>query len=118
MIPYRNATLTSIAGGGTIEDFDTPAGSDTPRWQGSLGIYVADEVSEERVARSVRQASGGRVVDELVSTRLEIPYDIGRLAQRGDTMTYSFEGSTHQRAVRDIIRSEAVGRVRVLLVDA
>ena len=115
MIPYRNATLTGIAGGGTLEDFDAPAGADTPRWQGSVGIYVADELSEDRTARNDQRASS---VSEIVATRLEIPYDIGRLVQRGDTVTYLFENATHQRAARDIIRSEAVGRVRVLLADA
>ena len=109
MIPYTNATLTSITPVGTSADYDTPAAAGTPRWTGNLPVYVAEELQETDQAVKV---------DELVHTRLEIPYSVGRLIARGDTLTFTYEDASHQRVARDIIRAQLVDRVRVILQEA
>lgn len=111
MIPFTNAVLSSIAGGGSAEDYDTAAGAPTARWTGTLGVYVAEELQEA-------VAGGGLAVTEVVTDRVEIPHAIGQLVQRGDTLTFTYEDVVQTRKARDIIRSAAVGRVRVLLEDA
>lgn len=117
MIPYRNATLTAITPVGASADYDQPASGGIPRWTGRLDIYVADEVKE-----IIGTASAGAVVadriDEIVQTRVEIPYNIGRLVQRGDTITYTYEGRSVTRTAGTITHASLVGRVRILLEDS
>lgn len=109
MIPFCNATLTAVAAGGSAEDYDTPQTSGAPRWTGALGVYVAEELI---------QVERGGDVDEVVITRLEIPYATGKLVQRGDQLTYTYGSAAHTRRARNLIRSELVGRVRVTLEPA
>jgi hypothetical protein len=109
VLPYVNADLTAIHGVGTTADFDIPAAPGPTRWEGSLGIYVAEERAE--VLSAEQQ-------DEIIRTRLEIPYDIGRLVERGDTLTYTYEGAPVERLAGTITRAQLVGRVRVDLEDS
>lgn len=109
MIPYVNATLTAIAPVGTSADYDTPATAGTARWTGSEGIYVAEEI--------VETLSPGKV-DEVKQTRLEIPYTTGRLVQRGDRVTYTYEDAPVTRVAGTIAHAPLVGRVRVLVENA
>lgn len=117
MIPYVNATLTAITPTGASADYDQPAAGGTPRWTGSLGIYVAEETLEELASVTARAVAGDRL-DEILRTRLEIPYNIGQLVERGDTLTYTYEGGEVQRVAGTITHAPLVGRVRVLLRDA
>jgi hypothetical protein len=108
MIPFANATLTTITAAAIAEDYDQAAVPGDARWTGALGIYVSQELTQTE----------GDGVDEIITTRLEIPYAIGQLVQRGDTLTYTFETAAHARVARNLIRSELVGRVRVILENA
>lgn len=54
-------------------------------------------------------------VDEVVRTRLEIPYAVGSKVRRGDVLVYVYEDAQRERVAEDIVRSEIVGRVRVLV---
>jgi hypothetical protein len=108
MIPYANATLTAITPVASSADYDQLATDGTPRWTGELGIYVV----EER-----REVLGADREDEVLQTRVEIPYAIGRLAERGDTLTYTYENAIARRVAATITRAQLVGRVRVLLED-
>lgn len=114
-IPFSNASLTAINAGGTAEDYDQVATIGTARWTGSLGIYVAEELV---------QVEGGNLrgsqlaVDEVITTRLEIPYAVGRLVQRGDRLTFTYEDATHTRTARNLMHAELVGRIRVTLEPA
>lgn len=109
MIPFTNAALTAIRRGGTAEDYDQPATSGAARWTGNLGVYVAEEL---------RQLETAGDIDEVILTRVEIPYQVGALVARGDTLTYTYEGASQTRTARNLVRAELVGRVRVTLEDA
>lgn len=109
MLPYVNATLTAVTAVGTSADYDTPAAPGLARWTGSEGIYVAEEI--------VETLSPGKV-DEVKQTRIEIPYTIGKLVERGDTLTYTYEDAPVARVAGTITHAPLVGRVRVLLENA
>jgi hypothetical protein len=109
VLPYVNATLSAITAPGTSSDYDTPPVPGAARWTGSLGVYVADEL--------VQVESPGRV-DEIIKTRIEIPYTIGQLVKRGDTLAYQFEATSHTRIAQDLLHAPLVGRVRVVVADA
>jgi hypothetical protein len=117
MIPYANATLTEILQPGNAPDWDTAAGAGIARWSGTLGVYVADEVIEQE--RAATLAAGGQVTG-LVKTRVEIPWSVGRLVQRGDTLrwTHNETGVSWTRVVEDITGTRLIDRVRVLVEDA
>ena len=105
MIPYVNGELTKITAPGTGDGYDTDPAPGPDRWTGSAGIYVADAL--------VQLESPGRV-DELVRTRLEIPYRVGQIVERGDKLTYSLDGVDQgQRTVENILASRLTGRVRI-----
>ena len=90
-VPLVNATLTQIAGGGSSEDYDSPAGADTARWSGTADAYV-DEHMESQVT--------GQSLDAIDVTRLVVPLTPGSQAQRGDTVTYTYGGQTVSRTVQ------------------
>lgn len=77
-----NATVTKIAAPGSAEDYDTPAGTGTTRWQGASAGYVEEKLLEE---------TGGSF-DEVTRTKLHVPLDISRRAQRDDTVTFRRQG--------------------------
>lgn len=105
-IPYVNAMLTAITNVGSTPDYDDPGTPGGDRWTGAQGIYVAEEIIET--------LSPGRV-DEVKQTRIEIPYGVGKLVQRGDTLTYTYEAASQQRKAGTISHAPLVGRVRVLV---
>lgn len=107
-IPYTNGVLTAVTGVGTSDDYDTPASSGTNRWTGTTGIYVAEEILEE--------LTDGQI-NEVQRTRLEIPHTVGRLVQRGDTLTYTHEGTTRTGIAGTLAHAPLVNRVKVLLED-
>lgn len=107
-IPYVNATLTAITPPGSSDDYDTPGSTGAARWTGASGVYIAEELIEDQT---------GDRVDELVQTRVEIPWPVGQLVKRGDTLTYEYEDQARQRVARNIIHAPIVGRVRVTLED-
>lgn len=107
-IPYVNATLTAIIPPASSDDYDTPGTSGAARWTGEQGVYVAEELVEDQT---------GDRVDELVQTRVEIPWPLGRLVNRGDVLTYTYEDGERTRKARNIIHAPIVGRVRVTLED-
>lgn len=116
-IPYVNATLTAITPKGASADYDETEEEGTPRWTGSLGIYVAEETLEQLASVTSNAAASDRL-DEIIRTRLEIPHDIGQLVERGDTLTYTYEGDATKRVAGTITHAPLVGRVRILLQDA
>lgn len=110
MIPWTNATLTAIRQPGTSPDWDQAASGLVTRWSGDLAVYVADEIREDQTGLSV---------DELLVTRVEVPWQYGRLIERGDTLEYTDEtGTARVRQAETITGSRLVGRVRVLLRNA
>ena len=108
MIPYANASLLAITPVGTSTDYDIPEADGIARWTGTQAVYIAEEI--------VEVLSPGRV-DEIKQTRLEIPYDVGKLVQRGDSVTYTYEDASRKRTAGTISHAKLVGRVRVMLLD-
>lgn len=106
MIPYVNAALTKITAIGTSDDYDDAATSGADRWTGSVGIYVDDTRG---------QVISPQRIDEIDQTRLEIPWTVGRLVQRGDTLTYTYQGATETGVAGTLSGDQLVGRRRVLL---
>lgn len=100
--PLANATLTSIAGGGTSEDYDTGPGADTARWTGSVDAYLQERL-EAQVA--------GQQLDAVDVSRLVVPLAEGLNARRGDTVTYSYGGETFSRTVQHLEQYRIFGTV-------
>lgn len=108
MLPVTNAQLLTIAGGGPSEDYDTPAGADTIRWQGMTGIYVVDEL--------VRSYGPGRV-DDVRRTSFVAPARAARGIASGDTVTFRYQDVEHVRTVQDVRITEIAGTARIVLRD-
>lgn len=112
MLPASNATLTSIMGGGFTADYDQPATSGTARWQGTVGVYVVEEIIT--VASATRRAGeGADSVNELTRTYLVLDAELGRLVQTGDTLTYTLDGVTSTRVARNVRVTPIVSTARV-----
>ena len=91
--PLTNATLTKIAGGGTMEDYDSTAGAETTRWQGSREVMVTSQL--------ITSADGVEISENEI-TRMSLDYDVGSLALRDDTVTFVVNGTTMNRQIRDM----------------
>lgn len=104
---WTNATLTKVTAPGTTDDYDVAGGAGADRWTGSVGVTVRRD--------PIVETQSGEALNVVRSTRIEIPYDVGRLIQQNDALTYSYEDTTWTRRVDDILRVEKVGRVRVEL---
>jgi hypothetical protein len=106
---YENARLTKITGAGTAANYDEPAGSGADRWTGDVGVTVRQ--------RHVEQLAQGRI-DQVDEAHLILPFDVGALVQRGDTLTFTDEEGAHTRTAGTIVRAKLTGRVRVDLENA
>lgn len=106
-LPIINATLTKVAAP-LVEDYDTPSGTGTDVWTGSENAYVIEELVE---------VPGNGRLDVLRKTSIVIPSDIGRLVQAAHTVTYDYDGSTHNRKVQATSVHAPVGRARLALED-
>lgn len=106
---YANATLSRISQPGSGDAYDTDPATGPDRWTGSLGVTIRE--------RHVEQIAGGRI-DQVDVTHLILPYTVGTQVQRGDFVTFTYEGAPHTRKAGTIVRAEKTGRVRVDLEDA
>jgi hypothetical protein len=94
-LPQRNATLVGIGGGGTSEDYDSPAGADTPTWEGEADAWVHDST------RQASDLSGG--LNLVKTTYVVLPGELSRYLSNGDTITFEHEsGELSSRDVREI----------------
>lgn len=112
MLPHSNATLTKVAGGGTSEDYDAPAGADTQKWAGRVGVYV-----QERTERVTVQAGS----DVIVGRVAVVPAGLPVTFEQGDTLTLDFRGATVTETVRAIATRAmpgVLGTTRLVLEDA
>lgn len=109
-LPYTNGRLLSITGVGATEDYTDPGDNvGAERWTGNLGITVRQQLLEN--------INGDRI-DEIITTSVKLPYAIGRLVRRGDTITYTYDGDSYTRTAGTIVRAQLTDRVRVTLEDA
>lgn len=108
-LPYSNARLVRISGVGNTPDYDDDGAQGSSRWTGDLPVTVRER-REELIA--------GDRVDEIFRTEIKLPYGIGRIVQRGDSLTFTFAGEQHSRTAGTIVRAELADRVRVILEDA
>lgn len=108
-LPLVNATLERIAGGGTSEDYDTPAGTDAERWAGEEDAYLREELLTVTI---------GERRDEVQATRVTVPLSPGELATRGDSITYTYADEQVTRTLRSIEVFRIYGTVRLTFWDA
>lgn len=116
MLPASNARLLEIGAGEFTADYDQPATQGPPRWEGSADAYVVEELKTSRLIES--GAAGSVAVDERVVTYIVLEASIGRIAQRGDTITYATEEGTRTRTVRNTRTTPIVGTTRITFEDA
>lgn len=105
-LPYHNARLTRVAGGGASENYDQAVGTDSDRWAGDAEAQILERVLE--------QVNGERL-DQVKQTTLVIPSNLGIEVATGDTVTYVVGGTSVSRDVRDVASHPEVGIVRLQL---
>jgi hypothetical protein len=101
-LPMPNATLMKVSGGGTSEDYDSPAGSDTTKWTGLEGVYL-NEATERR---------GGAEASSIVITRSVIVLaDVSQSIGRSETPSSSTRDDAEMvsEPIRAIQRTEYPG---------
>jgi hypothetical protein len=110
-LPYVNGTLTKISGAGGDDYYHSTGGVGADKWAGSKGIFVSEDLLEAD--------SPGRV-DLVVTTRLEVPADVGGQIEQGDQLAYTYDGAPFVRRANSITRTGSAlhGRVRVILQNA
>jgi hypothetical protein len=81
MLPQSNASLLAVYRGGFSEDYDRPAGSTTPIWQGNIDAY-----SQRRIVSNFN-ASGE--LQRVLEVTLIISGDLPITLEPGDTLTYA-----------------------------
>lgn len=92
-LPQRNAILTAIAGGGTTEDYDSPAGADDPKWEGEADAWVHDS------ARAGSDLGGG--FNLVKTTWVVIPGELAPFVAMGDSVSLERDGVASTREVRE-----------------
>lgn len=106
---FENGRLSRITSAAGPANYDEPATGGADRWTGDVGITVRE--------RHVEQIAGGRI-DQIDETHVILPYSIGSQVQRGDVLTFVYEGRTETRTAGTIVHSQMAGRVRVDLENA
>jgi hypothetical protein len=106
---YENGRLTRIGQASGPANYDEPGTTGADRWTGDIGVTVRE--------RHVEQIAGGRI-DQIDETHLILPYSVGAQVQRGDVLTFTYEGRTETRTAGTIVHSQMAGRVRVDLENA
>lgn len=119
ILPVRNATILKIAGGGTSEDYDEPAGADTAKWEGRRDAQLLEQaLSDVEPGPGRPGGSGsGAALDELVRTRLIFDAALATVVP-GDSVTFRHRGVVATREVLTVVTPEPLGTVHVTLVDA
>jgi hypothetical protein len=103
---YTNATLTAVNAAGSGDGSDADPALGAPRWTGTIGIIVDD-------SRQTLNTPGR--TDEIEQTRLEIPWRVGSLVKRGDTLTFTYAGQTQQRVADNLLGEQMMNRRRIIL---
>jgi hypothetical protein len=106
---YENGRLTRISQASGPANYDEPGTTGTERWTGDIGVTVRE--------RHVEQIAGGRI-DQIDEAHLILPYAVGELVQRGDVLTFAYEGRIETRTAGTIVRAQMTGRVRIDLENA
>jgi hypothetical protein len=108
--PITNATLTRVQPGGGAEDYDATPASGADKFTGSQAAFVSDEQVSRDGSDSTIVIERSVAVDDALTVTWA----------RGDTLTYTFRGSTLTGIVRDIKTTSAPGFpgvVRLVLRD-
>jgi hypothetical protein len=109
LIPYANATITQIAGGGTTDVYDqSPA--PVAKWGGSADAWLGE--TAELVEGTGGQA--GLTHDSLLVAQQDLGATVVEL---DDTVTYAHAGASTTRTVRNVAAFEAIGILRLTFHD-
>lgn len=104
--PLINATLTKVEATGPSEDYGVAAGPAVSRWTGSANAYLTEK------DMTVVGGAGGEL-NLVIADRLVVPYDVGKLVKRNDSVTYAFDGTTFKHRVRDVQLYKLFGTARL-----
>ena len=80
LLPQSNARLISVSRGGLTEDYDRPAGSNSPVWQGNMDAYVQQDI--------VSNFGDRGELNRVLKVTLFISGDIPITVRAGDTVVY------------------------------
>jgi hypothetical protein len=98
--PITNGTLTRVQAGGAAEDYDAVVAAGADKWTGAQPVFVSDEqVSQDAGGDSTIVLSRSVAVDDALTVAWA----------RGDTLTYTFRGSTATGTVQDVKVTTAPG---------
>ena len=112
-LPQTNAILTGVTGGGSSEDWDTPAGAGDNEWTGSAKVYYQEK----------REWVTGQQADDVLSRILYVETSL-RDWTRGEIVTFRVGSGPEQTGkIRMIERRELPGvgslaSTRLTLEDA
>lgn len=112
-LPESNARLVGIAGGGSAEDYDVPAGADAEKWAGDADAYLVEKV----LSQPGRSADGTGARDVLRQDYLVIEHSLSAIPEIGDSLSFVQDGVEHTREVRQIERHKIAGTARFYLTD-
>lgn len=107
VIPFTNATLTAIKGGGFSENYDQNESGDTTRWSGSEPVYVGEE----------RLTEQGRRLEHTSRAYVAIPQSLGIAVKQGDAVFFTHKSQPKERAVDDIRDLDLAGVTRLYFTD-
>lgn len=106
---YENGRLTAITSAAGPANYGEPGTPGATRWTGNIGVTVRK--------RHVEQIGAGKL-EQIDEAHLILPYEIGTLVVRGDTLSYVDDEGAQQRTAGTIVPAKLTGRVRVDLENA
>ncbi|HEU4657904.1 MAG TPA: hypothetical protein VFR97_10275 [Capillimicrobium sp.] len=120
-LAFVNARLLQVNGDGLSANYGRPATGGTPLWEGDEDALVRDRELERTAAD--RRAGGADLVDVFVETTLTVALLYGAdgsafTPQPGQTVTLEHRGVSTLRKVESVVVDDALGEVRMTLVDA
>lgn len=102
ILPQRNAALTSVARGGTSEDYDASEGADGSVWSGHADAYFG---------RRRATLTEGNALNRTQVEYVIVPGDLGIDFQTGDTLTLERGNQSWTVVVREFNDREITDQI-------
>lgn len=94
--PQINATLTAINGPGLSERYNRAAGAGSPKWRGTTGIYIQQDI------RSFFSAPGALNRVQVTTLYMDGDLEMTDQLKAGDTVFFTYRGVAQSAKVQDI----------------